>query len=132
MNFIVPIPKLLKKCFGDAAAKQKYAIEKIRISGTCLIKRVMTLRGDRLSSGGFFGEDDYIPASVDFPNGVDRKSILFLSEEEEGVGGTRLTKTAGVHKEGNQSPARKETERRRHHAHNYTSSSYISRTTSTE
>ena len=58
--------------FGDAAAKQKYAIEKIRISGTCLIKRVMTLRGDRLSSGGFFGEDDYVPASVDFANGVDR------------------------------------------------------------
>ena len=107
MNFIVPIPKLLKKCFGDAAAKQKYAIEKIRISGTCLIKRVMTLRGDRLSSGGFFGEDDYVPASVDFANGVDRKSILFLSEEEEGVGGTRSTKTAGVHEEGNQSPARK-------------------------
>ena len=107
VNFIVPIPKLLKKCFGDAATKQKYAIEKIRISGTCLIKRVLTLRGDRLSSGGFFGEDDYVPASVDFPNGVDRKSILFLGEEDEEVRlDSRSTKTAAVREEG-RSPARK-------------------------
>ena len=107
VNFIVPIPKLLKKCFGEAAIKQKYAIEKIRISGTCLIKRVMTLRGDRLSSGGFFGEDDYVPASVDFPNGVDRKSILFLSEEDEEVPfGAKSTKTSAVYEEG-KSPARK-------------------------
>ena len=107
VNFIVPLPKLLKKCFGDAATKQKYAIEKIRISGTCLIKRVLTLRGDRLSSGGFFGEDDYVPASVDFPNGVDRKSILFLGEEDEEVRiDSRSTKTAAVREEG-RSPARK-------------------------
>ena len=107
VNFIVPIPKLLKKCFGDAATKQKYAIEKIRISGTCLIKRVLTLRGDRLSSDGFFGEDDYVPASVDFPNGVDRKSILFLGEEDEEVRlDSRSTKTAAVREEG-RSPARK-------------------------
>ena len=97
----------MKKCFGDAATKQKYAIEKIRISGTCLIKRVLTLRGDRLSSGGFFGEDDYVPASVDFPNGVDRKSILFLGEEDEEVHiDSRSTKTAAVREEG-RSPARK-------------------------
>ena len=82
VNFIIPMPQLLKECFGDQAEKKKYAIEKIRVSGTCLIKRILTLRGDRLSSGGFFGEDDYVPSSVDFPNGVERKSILFLSEGE--------------------------------------------------